>query len=252
MQEPIVLIEEDTVTPFNAFTYSPRASGFPGDKRGARRVLVIDNHPIVREGLRRVIDAEDDLLVCAEADTARDARNAIKERHPDAIVADIGLNQGDGIDLVRDVRAHYARLPILVLSSHDETIYAERLLSVGASGYIMKRATSEQILLSLRRVLAGDIYVSEEVGLNMIRKSTGPGVYMSSNPIDRLSNRELQVLHLVGRGMSTKETARALNLSIKTIESHRQRIKHKLKLTSGTQLVQYAINWFTGQEAGPA
>ena len=213
-------------------------------------MLVIDNHPIVRAGLRRVIDAEDDLLVCAEADTARDARTAIKERHPDAIVADIGLNQGDGIDLVRDVRAHYSRLPILVLSSHDESIYAERLLSVGASGYIMKHATSEQILVSLRRVLAGDIYVSDEVGLNMLRKSTGPGVYMSSNPIDRLSNRELQVLHLVGRGLSTKQTARALNLSVKTIESHRQRIKHKLKLTTGAQLVQYAINWFTGQETG--
>jgi DNA-binding NarL/FixJ family response regulator len=233
-----------------AIAPSPAHSKFAGGKLRARRVLIIDSHPIVREGLRRVIENEDDLVICAEADTARDARNAIKECNPDAIIADIGLNQGDGIELVRDVRAHYAHLPILVLSSHDETIYAERMLSVGANGYIMKQATSEQILLSLRRVLDGDIYVSESVGVNMIRKSAARGVLMSSNPIDRLTDRELQILHLVGKGMSTRDTARLLNLSIKTIESHRHRIKYKLNLTTGSQLVRYAINWFTGQEAG--
>ena len=155
-------------------SWSPAHSKFAGGKRGARRILIIDSHPIVREGLRRVIENEDDLMICAEADTARNARNAIKECKPDIIIADIGLNQGDGIELVRDVRAHYAHLPILVLSSHDETIYAERMLSVGANGYIMKQATSEQILFSLRRVLDGDIYVSEGVGFNMIRKSASP------------------------------------------------------------------------------
>jgi len=213
-------------------------------------VLIIDNHPIVREGLRRVIDNEDDLFVCAEADTARDARNAIKEHHPDVMVADIGLNQGDGIELVRNVRAHYPRLPILVLSTHDETIYAERLLSVGANGYIMKEATSDEILVSLRRVLAGETYVSQGVGFHMIRKSSARGGYVSADPIDRLSNREMQILHLIGKGMSTRETANSLTLSVKTVESHRQRIKAKLNLNTGTQLVQYAINWFTGQSIG--
>jgi DNA-binding NarL/FixJ family response regulator len=126
------------------------------------------------------------------------------------------------------------------------------MLSVGANGYIMKHASSEQILLSLRRVLDGDIYVSEDVGFSMIRKSASRGTFLSSNPIDRLTDRELQILHLVGRGMSTRETARLLNLSIKTVESHRQRIKRKLNLTTGTQLVQYAVNWFTGREGGVA
>ena len=127
----------------NAWISSSRSqSTAPGSKRGARRVLIIDNHPIVREGLRRVIENEDDLLVCAEADNARDARNAIKECNPDVIIADIGLNQGDGIELVRDVRAHYSQLPILVLSIHDESIYAERMLSVGANGYIIKNSAS--------------------------------------------------------------------------------------------------------------
>jgi DNA-binding NarL/FixJ family response regulator len=208
----------------------------------ARRVLIIDNHPI---------ENQQDLMVCAEADTARDARIAIKEFNPDVIVADIGLNQGDGIELVRDVRAHHEQLPILVLSSHDEAVYAERMLSVGANGYIMKDATSEQILHSLRRVLAGAIYVSEDVGYNMIRKSALRGALGPASPIDRLTDRELQILHLVGKGMSSRETARVLNLSVKTVESHRHRIKYKLNLASGAQLVQFAINWFTCQESGP-
>jgi DNA-binding NarL/FixJ family response regulator len=148
------------------------------------------------------------------------------------------------------VRAHYPHLPILVLSMHDETIYAERMLSAGANGYIMKQAASDQFLISLRRVLDGNIYVSEAVGNNMIQKFATGGSYTSANPIDRLSNRELQILHMIGKGMSTRETAHALNLSVKTVESHRQRIKRKLNLTTGTQLVQYAVNWFTGREAG--
>jgi DNA-binding NarL/FixJ family response regulator len=156
------------------------------------------------------------------------------------MIADISLKQGDGIELVRDVRAHYPQLPILVLSMHDETIYAERMLAAGANGYIMKQAASEQFLIALRRVLDGGIYVSEAVGNNMIQKFAAGGSYISANPIDRLSNRELQILHMIGKGMSTRETAHSLNLSIKTVESHRQRIKRKLNLSTGTQLVQYA------------
>ena len=225
-------------------------SGPPNGGKRKRRVLIVDDHPIVRQGLRRVMENEDDLVVCGEAESARDARTAIKELHPDVVIADISLKQGDGIELVRDVRAHYPTLPILVLSMHDETIYAERMLSAGANGYIMKQAASDQFLASVRRVLDGGIYVSEAVGTNMIQKFAAGGAYISANPIDRLSNRELQILHMIGKGMSTRETAQSLNLSIKTIESHRQRIKRKLNLATGTQLVQYAVNWFTGREAG--
>src|SRR5882672_4256084 len=223
-------------------------SGPPNGGKRKRRVLIVDDHPIVRQGLRRVMENEDDLVVCGEAESARDARTAIKELHPDVVIADISLKQGDGIELVRDVRAHHPTLPILVLSMHDETIYAERMLSAGANGYIMKQAASDQFLASVRRVLDGGIYVSEAVGTNMIQKFAAGGAYISANPIDRLSNRELQILHMIGKGMSTRETAQSLNLSIKTIESHRQRIKRKLNLATGTQLVQYAVNWFTGRE----
>jgi DNA-binding NarL/FixJ family response regulator len=225
-------------------------SGPPNGGKRKRRVLIVDDHPIVRQGLRRVMENEDDLVVCGEAESARDARTAIKELHPDVVIADISLKQGDGIELVRDVRAHHPTLPILVLSMHDETIYAERMLSAGANGYIMKQAASDQFLASVRRVLDGGIYVSEAVGTNMIQKFAAGGAYISANPIDRLSNRELQILHMIGKGMSTREPAQSLNLSIKTIESHRQRIKRKLNLATGTQLVQYAVNWFTGREAG--
>ena len=232
----------------NTYARSSVSSGPSNGKRKVRRVLIVDDHPIVRQGLRRVMEHEEDLAVCGEAETARDARIAIRDLNPDVIIADISLNQGDGIELVRDVRAHHPELPILVLSMHDETIYAERMLSAGANGYIMKQAASEQFLVSLRRVLDGGIYVSEAVGNNMIQKFAAGGTYISANPIDRLSNRELQILHVNGKGMSTRESAHSLNLSIKTVESHRQRIKRKLNLTTGTQLVQYAVNWFTGRE----
>jgi DNA-binding NarL/FixJ family response regulator len=168
------------------------------------------------------------------------------------VIVDISLKQGDGIELVKDARAHYPQLPILVLSMHDETIYAERMLSAGANGYIMKQAASDQFLVAMRRVLEGGIYVSELVGNSMIQKFASGGAYISANPIDRLSNRELQILHMIGRGLSTRQAAEALNLSVKTVESHRQRIKRKLNLSTGSQLVQYAVNWFSGRESGAA
>jgi DNA-binding NarL/FixJ family response regulator len=235
------------MNPGQATTKPTAGASGVATKRRPRRVLIVDDHPIVRQGLRRLIDQEEDLDVCAEAETVREARAAIREHRPDAIIVDISLKQGDGLELVRDVRAQYPTLPILVLSMHDETIYAERMLSAGASGYIMKQAASEQFLVAVRRVLDGGIYVSETVSNTMIQRFTSGNPPVAANPIDRLSNREIQILHLIGKGLSTRETAEALDLSIKTVESHRQRIKKKLTLTTGTQLVQYAVNWFSGR-----
>jgi DNA-binding NarL/FixJ family response regulator len=206
-----------------------------------RRILIVDAHPIVRLGLRRIIEKEPDLAVCGEVETAADARAAINRLNPDVLVSDIDLQEVDGIELVRHVRAHHPKLPILVLSSQDETIYAGRMLSVGANGYIMKDATGEQFLDSLRRVLEGAIYVSEAVGNDLINRFAAGDAYVSSDPIHSLSNRELQILLMIGKGISTREAAEALHLSIKTVESHRQRIKRKLNLSSGAQLVQYAM-----------
>ena len=206
-----------------------------------RRVLIVDDHPVVRQGVRHLLDNADDLAVCGEADTAIDARAAIDKLHPDVLICDINLRHVDGIELVRQLRAHYPSLPILVLSTLDEAIYAARMLALGVSGYIMKQASTAEFLVSVRRVLDGNIYVSEAIGNGMLSRFAGGAPHLSADPIELLTNRELQVLHMLGKGASTRETAQLLHLSIKTVESHRQRIKRKLNLTSGVQLLRYAV-----------
>jgi DNA-binding NarL/FixJ family response regulator len=218
-----------------------------GDKR---KVLIVDDHPIVRQGLRLMIDAEPDLQVVGEAQSAREARDAIRQHEPDVVIVDISLAQGDGLELVRDVHAQHAELPMLVLSMHDELIYAERLLAAGASGYIMKQAASDQLLVALRRVLAGETYLSDALAQSLER-SRGAGAGMpgtSVDPVKRLSNRELQVLSLIGRGQSSREAAAGLGLSVKTVETHRQSLKRKLNLATNAQLLQYAINWYANRD----
>jgi DNA-binding NarL/FixJ family response regulator len=216
--------------------------------KAARRVLIVDDHPIVRQGLRRMIDLEPDLTVCGEAQGEREARTAIRDLNPDVIIVDISLGQGDGLELVRDVHAQHPTLPVLVLSMHDELIYAERLLAAGASGYIMKHAASEQLLVALRQVLDGGTYLSDAVaGLLDQARAGGISARLGSDPIDRLSNRELQVLNLIGRGQSSREAADALGLSVKTVETHRQSLKRKLNLATNAQLVQYAVNWYSSR-----
>ncbi len=220
--------------------------------RARQQVLLVDDHPIVRQGLRRLIDQERDLAVCGEAESPAEAEAAIRKLKPDLVIIDVSLKHGDGIDLVKDTRAKYPQLPILVLSMHDEVIYAERVLSAGANGYIMKQADSEELLVALRRVLGGGIYVSEAIGNSMIRRLAAGGRHVVSNPIERLSNRELQILKMIGSGLSTRQTAEGLGLSVKTVESHRERIKRKLHLATGSLLVQYAVNWSDRSDAGAA
>jgi DNA-binding NarL/FixJ family response regulator len=218
-----------------------------------RRVLIVDDHPIVRQGLRRMIEPEPDLVVCGEVQTEREARAAIRALAPDVVIVDISLAQGDGLELVRDVHAQRPELPMLVLSMHDELIYAERLLAAGASGYIMKQAASDQLLIALRKVLEGETYLSESLAGNLGRLDGGNGgAGYGADPIDRLSNRELQVLSLIGRGLSSREAAEALGLSVKTVETHRQSLKRKLNLATNAQLLQYAINWYASRSTPAA
>ncbi len=212
-----------------------------------RKVFIVDDHPIVRKGISQLIDKEEDLKVCGEAEDVKGARAALLNEAPDVIIVDLSLKNSDGLELIKDIRNRYRELPVLVLSMHDEAIYAERLLSAGASGYIMKQAAAEQLLSALRRVLAGGIYVSEAVGNSMIEKFATGRQRVGSDPIAGLSNRELQVLTLIGRGKTTREIADVLNLSVKTVESHRQRIKKKLHLSTSAQLVRYAVNWYAQQ-----
>ncbi len=218
----------------------------PARSSAPRRVLIVDDHPIVRHGIRRMIELETDLAVCGEAQTEKEARDAIRELHPDVVIVDISLGHGDGLELVRDVHAQQPHLPMLVLSMHDELIYAERLLAAGASGYIMKQAASDQLIIALRQVLDGETYLSESLAsaLRLARETGTSSLAAAADPLHRLSNRELQVLGFIGRGLSSREAADALGLSIKTVESHRQSLKRKLNLATNGQLLQFAINWF--------
>ena len=210
-----------------------------------KRVLLVDDHPIVRQGLKRLISTEPGLVVCAEAESVREARQAIREHAPDVVVADVSLKDGDGIHLVKDIRAHHPDLPVLVLSMHDESVYAERLLAAGANGYIMKDAASDQFIRALRRVLEGGVYVSDALAPRLAGRRAVAAPTDDRQPISRLSNRELQVLQMIGRGLSSRQIAETLHLSVKTVEAHRQRIKGKLELASGAQLVQFAAHWVT-------
>jgi DNA-binding NarL/FixJ family response regulator len=213
----------------------------------SRSVFIVDDHPIVRQGLAQLIEQEPDLRVCGEAADVREARAALSRVRPDVVILDLSLRDSDGLELIKDIRNKYEGLPVLVLSMHDENIYAERLLSSGANGYIMKQAAGDLLITALRRVLSGGVYVSERIGACMIERLAVSGRKHATDPIDRLSNREIQVLNLIGRGKTTREIAQDLNLSIKTIESHRQRIKKKLSLDTSPRLVQFAVNWYAGQ-----
>ena len=210
-----------------------------------RSVLIVDDHPIVRQGLSQLINAEDDLEVSGNAATVEEALQSLGDSDPDVVIVDLSLAHSDGLELVKEIRKEARHLPVLVLSMHDENMYAERLLSAGANGYIMKQAAADQLLIALRRVLAGGVYVSEHLGASMIERIAGNDPKQTSNPIERLSNRELQVLNLIGRGKTTREVAENLTLSVKTVESHRQRIKKKLNLQTSAQLVQFAVSSYT-------
>jgi DNA-binding NarL/FixJ family response regulator len=209
-----------------------------------RRVLIVDDHPVVRQGIKLMIEAEPDLTICGEAQTEQQARKLVRELRPDALLVDLSLSEGDGFNVVRDVHAHFPDIRVLVLSMHDEAIYAERLLAEGASGYIMKQAATDQLVTALRTVLRGERFVSESLKKNLETRREVDG-----GPSTRLSGRELQVISLIGRGLGTREIADNLSLSVKTVETHRLTIKRKLALDTNAQLVQYAIKWH-GTPAG--
>ncbi len=210
-----------------------------------RTVFIVDDHPIVRQGLSQLINAEHDLVVCGEAATVDGAMQSLDLADPDVVIIDLSLADSDGLELIKEIRNKTRHLPVLVLSMHDENMYAERLLSAGANGYIMKQAAADQLLTALRRVLAGGVYVSEDLGASMVERLAGSDGKQDSNPFERLSNRELQVMNLIGRGQTTREVAENLNLSVKTVESHRQRIKKKLNLQTSAQLVHFAVSRYS-------
>jgi len=211
-----------------------------------KTVFVVDDHPLLRQGLALMINREPDLTVCGEAEEAQAAMKAIAAKRPDILIADISLNGPDGLDLLKNIRALYPDLPVLILSMHDESIYAERALRARANGYIMKQEATEKVLIAMRRILGGDIYLSDRMANKLLHQYVG-SQYMSSPSADLnsqlavLSDRELEVFRLIGEGRSTRQIAEKLHLSIKTVETYQAHIKDKLSLRSGRELVQHAI-----------
>lgn len=212
------------------------------------RVFVVDDHPIVRQGLTLMINAESDLTVCGEAEEAQIALQAIVESSPDILIVDISLNGPDGLELVKHVRALLPEIPILVLSMHDEATYAERALRARANGYIMKQEATEKVLIAIRRILSGGIYLSDRMANKLLQQHIGSSAATGQSRITELSDRELEVFRLIGDGHATRQIAEELHLSVKTVETYQAHIKEKLLLRTGRELVQQAIFWKMSQE----
>jgi len=208
-----------------------------------KRIFIVDDHPIVREGLITIINHDKDLAVCGEADEPQEALKAISELRPDVVIVDITLKNSDGIELTKSIKARYPKLPVIVLSIHDESVYAERALRAGAQAYLMKEVVSDNIVTAIRTVLSGEVYVSNTMGKKMLRKLAAGKADTISGPMDSLSDRELEIFRLIGQGYKPSKIAKSMHLSVKTVETYRARIKEKLNLADADELLRYAIRW---------
>lgn len=218
--------------------------------KGKRRILIVDDHAILRYGLAKLINQEDDLSVCAEASDSSAALDIVARDRPDLAIVDISLNGRSGLELIKAMHSINPHLPVLVLSMHDERVYAERALLAGAMGYMRKHEATENLIMAIRKVLAGELYVSELVGAAMLRRLVGRNTSESADDIQSLSNRELEIFQLMGRGRGTRQIAEQLQLSIKTVETHRAHIKDKLKTQSSAELMRFAVEWVQRETAG--
>lgn len=209
---------------------------------GRAKILLVEDHAILVDGLTQLLNQQRDLAVCGAAATAVEALAAIERLTPDLAVVDISLKDSDGIELVKSMRALKKHLPVLVLSMHNEAVYAERALRAGAQGYVMKREATSTVVGAIRRVLKGEVYLSESMQRRLLQSVVGKR-RVERTPVDALSDRELEVLRLIGQGHGTREIAEMLHLSPKTIESHRERLRDKLALADSRELLRYAIGW---------
>ena len=207
------------------------------------RILIVDDHPIVRQGLVQMLGHEPDMEACGEAESAAEALKAIAAAAPDAAIVDLSLKDSSGLELLKDIRVRYPRLPVLVLSVYDESMYAERALRAGARGYMMKEEAAEKVVTAIRRILAGQIYLSEAMASRLLHVLVDGRPDAGLSPAERLSDRELEVFQLIGQGFGNTEIARRLHLSPKTVETYRGHIKEKLNLSGATELLQHAIQW---------
>jgi DNA-binding NarL/FixJ family response regulator len=219
---------------------NPGSSGTVGRKS---RVFIVDDHPLVREGLTNLINGQDDLIVCGEAKDSAQTINGMVKARPDVALIDISLENESGLELVKQLRSQFPQVALIVLSMHDEGLYAERALRAGARGYVIKRETSKSVLASIRQVLAGGVYVSEKIVKRMALRLASSREALAHSPVERLSDRELEIFRLLGQGRTPSQIAGDLNLSLKTVQAYCARAKEKFGVTSLTELVRAAIRW---------
>jgi DNA-binding NarL/FixJ family response regulator len=212
-----------------------------------KRLFILDDHPMMREGLAQIINHETDLTVCGEAGTGREAVDLVARLKPDLLLADISLPDKSGLEVIKDLLALQAELAVLVISMHDESLYAERVLRAGARGYIMKQEGGRKLLEAIRRVLSGQIYVSEKISANILESFSGRRNDAPRPAIENLTDREFEVLRLLGEGKGTRDIAGLLHLSGKTVEAHRANLKRKLELQTAGELVRFAVRWVETQ-----
>ena len=208
-----------------------------------KRILLVDDHAVVRFGIAQLVNQQSDLVVCGEEEDAANALRAISQLKPDLVIADISLKDSSGLELMRNIKAQYAGLPVLVVSAHDESLYAEVAFRAGALGYLMKADALEKVLVAIRRVLDGNVYVSDALAARLLQQQVRGARCIQESPVKGLSDRELEVFQLIGQWKKTREIAKALHLSIKTIEYYREQIKQKLDLKGTAELTQYATAW---------
>ena len=217
-------------------------TGFP-KALSRKRIMLVDDHPMTRAGLEQLINKQSDMEVCCQAGDPAEAFRSLSTSKPDLILTDITMPGRSGFEFIKDVLALYANLPILVVTMHDELIYAERVLRAGARGYIMKEAGGEKLLNAMRHVLSGRVYVSEQISATLLDSMSGQRPRGSDSPIKKLSDREFEVFQLIGQGKSTNDIARQLHLSPKTVDVHRAHIREKLQLSDALSLVRHAVRW---------
>lgn len=214
------------------------------------RVFIVDDHTMFREGLRQLIERESTMTVCGDAPDATEGLSGIRTSKPDVVIVDISLAGASGLDLIKDIKAEFDDLPVLVVSMHDESLYAERALRAGAMGYVMKHEPAKTVKAAIQKVLGGDMYLSEKMSTNVINRLLRGQTDQPKSPIEMLSDRELEVFRLLGRGKGVRQIGEELGVTIPTVNSFRNRIKEKLQLKSSTEVMLHAIQWVREDSAG--
>jgi DNA-binding NarL/FixJ family response regulator len=237
---------------------TPRTNSIPEDSKESlavepvsakRRIFIVDDHAMFRDGLRRLIDLEPDMTVCGDASDAADGLERIRESSPDLAIVDISLDNTSGIDLIKTIKRDYEDMPVLVVSMHSESLYGDRALRAGAMGYVMKSEPATTVVAAIRKVLSGNVHISENMATMVVSKFVKGDPEQIPSPLEALSDRELEVFRMLGQGKGTREIAQEMNVAMPTISSFKNRIKEKLKLKNSTEMILYALQWFRNESS---